>query len=114
MDDYLHTPAGPEHGSPTFKMAPTSPSSTCSSADNTTLADIRAELKRMSMVTKDDLNHLYSTLHEAIKTEVAGLKVDVKAQEARILNLEQKVQTTEDHSAATDTALKCQGASSWL
>ncbi|CAH2312997.1 Hypothetical predicted protein [Pelobates cultripes] len=110
MDGYLCTPAGPTHRTPTSNMAPTLPVSTCSSSDGTTLADIVAELKHMamSMVTKDYLNHLSSTLHEAIKMKVAGLKKEVKAQEARILQLEQRAQMTENHSTAT--ALKRQGA----
>ncbi|CAH2276521.1 Hypothetical predicted protein [Pelobates cultripes] len=92
-------------------MAPTSPASTCSTADTTTLADIGAELKRMAMrmVTKDDLTHLTNNLHEVIKSEVTGLKAEIKAQEHRIQQVEKRAQTTEDHSTATDTALKRQG-----
>ncbi|CAH2221761.1 Hypothetical predicted protein [Pelobates cultripes] len=111
MDEYLHAPCGPDPSSPTSKMAPTSPASTCSTADTTTLADIGAELKRMAMmmVTKDDLTHLTNNLHEVIKAEVTGLKAEIKAQEHRIQQVEKWAQTTEDHSAATDTALKRQG-----
>ncbi|CAH2320148.1 Hypothetical predicted protein [Pelobates cultripes] len=92
-------------------MAPTSPASTCSTADTTTLADIGAELKRMAkkMVTKDDLTHLTNNIYEAIKSEVNGLKAEIKAQEHRIQQVEKRAQTTEDHSTATDTALKRQG-----
>ncbi|CAH2282862.1 Hypothetical predicted protein [Pelobates cultripes] len=112
MDGFLSTPAGPTHEAQTPNMAPTSPISTCSSSDGTTLADIGVELERIAtaMVTKDDLTHLSSKLHEAIKTEMADLKGEIKAQETRILQLEQKAQTAEDHSTATDTALKRQGA----
>ncbi|CAH2223255.1 Hypothetical predicted protein [Pelobates cultripes] len=102
MDGFLSTLAGPTHKAQTPNMASTSPISTCSSSDGTTLADIGAELKRIAtaMVTKDDLTHLSSKLHEAIKTEMAGLKGEVKAQENRTLQLEQKAQTAEDHSTA--------------
>ncbi|CAH2312212.1 Hypothetical predicted protein [Pelobates cultripes] len=112
MDEYLHTPAGPTPGTPTSKMAPPSPASSCASLDHTTLADIGADLKRIaaSMVTKDDLQHLSTTLHEAIKLEVAGLKTDDAAHETRIHTAEQKLQAAETHAAATDTALKRQGA----
>ncbi|CAH2311610.1 Hypothetical predicted protein [Pelobates cultripes] len=92
-------------------MAPTSPASTRSTADTTTLADIGAELKRMAMrmVTKVDLTHLTNNLHKVIKSEVTSLKAEIKAQEHRIQQVEKRAQTTEDHSAATDTALKRQG-----
>ncbi|CAH2307033.1 Hypothetical predicted protein [Pelobates cultripes] len=64
----------------------------------------------VSMVTKNDLQHLSTTLHEAIKMEVARLKTDVAAHETRIHAAEQKLQAAETQAAATDMALKRQGA----
>ncbi|CAH2293674.1 Hypothetical predicted protein [Pelobates cultripes] len=84
MDGFIQTPVGPAQASHGLKMAPSSPtSSVASDTGGPTLADISADLQRLSetMVTKQELS---TTLYDSIATSVLVLRSDVMAQETRI------------------------------
>ncbi|CAH2322102.1 Hypothetical predicted protein [Pelobates cultripes] len=110
MDGFVGTPVSTLHEPHTPNMAPTSPASTCS-GEQVTLADIGAELRRMTalMVTKEDLTRASDTLHAALKAEVAGIKSDIARQDTRITAIEQRAETAESQWQATDTAIRRQG-----
>ncbi|CAH2311136.1 Hypothetical predicted protein [Pelobates cultripes] len=65
-----------------------------SDGGETTLADIRADIRALAenMVMKDDLHSLSDTLHAAIRTEVTLLRSDMTAHDSRLQHLETTTQ----------------------
>ncbi|CAH2246306.1 Hypothetical predicted protein [Pelobates cultripes] len=93
-------------------MAPSPPSSSHSTADSTTLADIGAELHSMAAqtVTNQDMATVFATLHEAIHAEVTALKAEVYAHDFRLLSQETCTQALTDEAHVTNNAITWQGS----
>ncbi|CAH2277666.1 Hypothetical predicted protein [Pelobates cultripes] len=92
-------------------MAPTSHASTASDQDQPTLADIGAEIRQLAatMVTKNSLQTLATTLSASITTAVTVLQNDLDTQKGRIQTLEHQAQTAHQQATAPDTAVARQG-----
>ncbi|CAH2224007.1 Hypothetical predicted protein, partial [Pelobates cultripes] len=76
-----------------------------------TLEGIGEELRMIaaSIATKADLLVLTTTIQDALRAEMTGLRTEVSAQGSRIQDLEHSREAHAARQAATDTALSRQG-----
>ncbi|CAH2220470.1 Hypothetical predicted protein, partial [Pelobates cultripes] len=75
------------------------------------LERIGEELRNMTaaMATKTDLLVLTTTIQDALRAEMAGIRAEVTAQTGRIQDLERSHEAHATRQQATDTALTRQG-----
>ncbi|CAH2293960.1 Hypothetical predicted protein, partial [Pelobates cultripes] len=109
MDEYLHNTADTRGEASGSKMAPTSAMPGAPSAS--TLEGIGEELRTIaaSMATKADLLVLTTTIQDALRAEIAGIRTEVTAQGHRIQAVEHSHEAYTARLASTDTALARQG-----
>ncbi|CAH2293834.1 Hypothetical predicted protein [Pelobates cultripes] len=110
MDSFLQpTPgSGGELVGP--RSAPPSPASS-TGREHSTLDRISEELRSIaaSMATKTDLLTLTTTIQDALRAEMAGIRTEVTAQGSRIEVLEHSVEAQSNRISATDMAVSRQG-----
>ncbi|CAH2293001.1 Hypothetical predicted protein [Pelobates cultripes] len=109
MDGFVQTQPESSGEASSPNMAPTAPSPR--EPHGAALERIGDELRTMAaaMVTKTDLLVLTTTIQDALRAEMAGIRAEVTAQTGRIQELEQSQGTHAARHQATDTALARQG-----
>ncbi|CAH2311975.1 Hypothetical predicted protein [Pelobates cultripes] len=111
MDGFLQPLRGAAGGS--LGLPPRSPRSPTSmgGCESSTLERISEELRTMAaaMATKADLLTLTTTIQDALRAEMAGIRTEVSAHVGRIQALEHVVETHTVRQTATDTAISRQG-----
>ncbi|CAH2277881.1 Hypothetical predicted protein [Pelobates cultripes] len=82
-----------------------------SGSENMALEIIEDKLRDLttSMVTGVDLQTLTATIQETMRTEVAGIRMEVAEQAGRITATEEAIAALTTHVASTDTAVTRQG-----
>ncbi|CAH2274857.1 Hypothetical predicted protein [Pelobates cultripes] len=110
MDGFLHPPRGNDGGPDSPSPAPRSPVSTAG-GDPATLERISDELRTMAvaMATKADLLTLTTTIQDALRAEMAGIRAQVSTHANRIESLEATTEAQNARLAASDTAIARQG-----
>ncbi|CAH2275836.1 Hypothetical predicted protein, partial [Pelobates cultripes] len=111
MDDFLHTQTVAYHVALELNMA-TSRSSFPMELDQATLERISRELRALatSMVTRQDMKDLTTTLTETLRPEIAQIHTEVTSQGARLQYLDTATKDTANKMAATNLAISRQGA----
>ncbi|CAH2293161.1 Hypothetical predicted protein, partial [Pelobates cultripes] len=105
MDEFIQTPADTRGEARGSKMASTSSAPGAPSAS--TLDGIGEELRTIaaSMATKADLLVLTTTIQDALRAEMAGIRTEVAAQGTRVLTLERSHEAHHARLTSTDTAV---------
>ncbi|CAH2293512.1 Hypothetical predicted protein [Pelobates cultripes] len=109
MDGFLQTPADTRDEAGDPKMA--AHSAATGDTPASTLEGIGDELRTIaaSMATKADLLVLTTTIQDALRAEMAGIRTEVTAQGTRIQELEHSHEAHTARLVATDTAVARQG-----
>ncbi|CAH2254895.1 Hypothetical predicted protein [Pelobates cultripes] len=110
MDPFLQPTSGA--GGETAGPASTPPSPASSSgAEHSSLDRIGEEIRSIaaSMATKTDLLTLTTTIQDALRAEMAGIRTEVTAHGTRIEALETAMETQSSRISSTDLAITRQG-----
>ncbi|CAH2246645.1 Hypothetical predicted protein [Pelobates cultripes] len=109
MDGFLQTPADTRDEAGDPKMA--AHSAATGDTPASTLEGIGDELRTIaaSMATKADLLVLTTTIQDALRAEMAGIRTEVTAQGTRIQELEHSHEAHTARLVATDTTVARQG-----
>ncbi|CAH2300865.1 Hypothetical predicted protein [Pelobates cultripes] len=110
MDGFLQPPRGNGGGNESPPPA-AQHSAQAPGEDPMAIERIGEELRNIAvaMATKADLLTLTTTIQEALRAEMAGLRTEVTAQAGRIQALEQTAETHSTRINATDVAIARQG-----
>ncbi|CAH2275875.1 Hypothetical predicted protein [Pelobates cultripes] len=110
MDGFLQSQRGTGGEAENLRSAPPSPAST-SGTESSALDWIGEELRSTatSMATKTNLLTLTTTIQDALRAEMAVIRMHVSAQAGRIQTLEHSLEAQSTRISAMDAAINRQG-----